>query len=57
SLISVKYTDTGVAATLMSIVPVLMIPLVIFLEKEKPTWRAVLGAVIAVAGVALIFLR
>lgn len=57
SLISVKYTDTGVAATLMSIVPVLMIPLVIILEKEKPTWRAVLGAVIAVAGVALIFLR
>jgi drug/metabolite transporter (DMT)-like permease len=57
SLISVKYTDTGVAATLMSIVPVLMIPLVLVLEKEHPSWRAVLGAAIAVGGVALIFLR
>jgi len=57
SLISVKYIDTGVAATLMSIVPVLMIPLVLVLEKEHPSWRAVLGAAIAVGGVALIFLR
>ena len=57
SLISVKYTNTGVAATLMSIVPVLMIPLVLVLEKERPGLRAVLGAAIAVGGVALIFLR
>lgn len=57
SLISVKYTNTGIAATLMSTVPVMMIPLVVILEKEKPTIRSVAGAVIAVVGVALIFLR
>ncbi len=57
SLVSVKYTDTGVAATIMSTVPVLMIPLVIIIEKEKPSLRAITGAVVAVAGVAILFLR
>lgn len=57
SLLSVKYTDTGVAATIMSTVPVLMLPLVVFYEKEHVSWRAVLGAVITVIGIALLFLR
>ncbi|GAB4342503.1 MAG: DMT family transporter [Calditrichia bacterium] len=57
SLVSVKYTDTGIAATLMSTVPVIMLPLVVWLEKERLTWRAVWGAVVTVAGVALLFLR
>ncbi len=57
SLISVQHTDTGVAATLMSVVPITMLPLVIFFEKESIGWRAVSGALIAVAGIALLFLR
>lgn len=57
SLMSVKYTATGIAATLMATVPVIMIPMVILIEKERPTWRAVLGAIIAVTGVAILFLR
>ncbi len=57
SLVSIKYTNTGVAATLMATVPVIMLPLVVLIEKEYPTWRAVTGAVIAVIGVAIIFLR
>jgi len=57
SLIAVQHTDTGVAATLMSIVPITMLPLVIFFENEYPGWRAVSGAFIAVAGIALLFLR
>ncbi|MBN2365617.1 MAG: DMT family transporter [Calditrichaeota bacterium] len=57
SLVAVKYTHTGIAATLMSTMPVIMIPLLIFIEKEKPTWRAILGAVVAVAGVGILFLR
>jgi len=56
SLIAVKYASAGVAATLMSIVPVLIIaPSVIFL-KEKVTLKEIVGALIAVAGVALFFL-
>jgi drug/metabolite transporter (DMT)-like permease len=57
SLIAVKYTQTGIAATLMSTMPVLMLPMVIFIEKEKPSWRAVIGAFVAVAGIAILFLR
>lgn len=56
SLIAVKYASAGVAATLMSIVPVLIIaPSVIFL-KEKVTLKEIIGAIIAVSGVALFFL-
>ena len=56
SLIAVKYTSAGIAATLMALVPVFIIaPSVIFF-KEKITIKEVVGAVIAVGGVALFFL-
>lgn len=55
SLYAVKYTSAGVASTIMSIVPVLIIaPAVIFL-KEKITLIELVGAIIAVLGVALFF--
>jgi drug/metabolite transporter (DMT)-like permease len=57
SLVSVKYTQTGIAATLMSTMPVIMIPMVIAIEKEKVSKRAILGATVAVAGIAILFLR
>jgi len=57
SLVAVKYTQTGIAATLMSTMPVIMLPMVIAIEKEKPSWRAILGAGITVAGIAILFLR
>lgn len=56
SLLAVQHTTSGVASTIMSIVPVLIIaPSVIFM-KEKITWIEVIGAVIAVAGVSLFFI-
>ncbi len=57
SLLSIKYTDTGVAATIMSTVPVLMLPLVVWYEKEHVSGRAAVGAVITVIGIAILFLR
>lgn len=56
SLIAVKYSPAGVAATLMAIVPVLIIFPSVILFKEKVTGREILGALIAVGGVALFFL-
>ena len=56
SLVAVKFTHTGVAATIMSIVPVTMIPISIRFEKEKPSIRSVIGAVITVVGIAFLFL-
>ncbi len=57
SLVAVQHTQAGIAATLMSAVPVLVLPLVVFVQKERVTPRAVFGALIAVAGVATLFLR
>lgn len=56
SLMAVKYTSTGVASTIMALVPVLIIPPAILLLHEKITWRDLLGSLIAVSGVALFFL-
>ncbi len=57
SLLAVKYTEAGVAMAIMSIVPVLVIPWVMIFYKEKVSIRAFLGAVVAVAGVFILFLH
>jgi drug/metabolite transporter (DMT)-like permease len=56
SLLSVKYTTTGIASTIMAIVPVLIIPPAIIFFKEKITLKEVIGSIIAVGGVALFFM-
>lgn len=55
SLVAVKYIEAGVAATLNSLTPVFIIPVVMIYFKEKVSLRAFLGAVVAVCGVALLF--
>jgi drug/metabolite transporter (DMT)-like permease len=57
SLIAVKNIEAGVAATLMAPVPVFVLPLVHWVYKEKVTHRAIVGAVLAVIGVAVLMLR
>lgn len=57
SLIAIEHTSVGIAATIMATVPILMLPLVKIIYKEKLTSRAITGAFIAVAGVAVLFLR
>ncbi len=56
SLLAVQLTQAGVAATLMSLVPVLIIAPAVLLFGEKVTPRAIMGSVVAVAGSALLFL-
>ena len=56
SLLAVQHTQTGIAATLMAIVPVLIIAPSIILFKEKVNWKEILGALITVGGVAMFFL-
>ncbi len=57
SLIAVSNTHVGIAATLMSTMPILMIPLMWILYKERPTTRGLIGTIIAVLGVALLFVK
>ncbi len=55
SLIAIQHTSAGIAATLMAIVPVLIIVPSVIIFKQKVTVREVVGAIISVAGVALFF--
>ncbi len=57
SLIAIMYTKVGIAATLIATVPILMLPLVRFIYKERLSWHAIVGACVAVGGVAILFLR
>lgn len=56
SLIAIKHTQAGIAATLMAIVPVLIIPPAILFFHEKVNWKEILGAIITVGGVVIFFL-
>jgi drug/metabolite transporter (DMT)-like permease len=55
SLLAVQHTTTGVASTIMAIVPVLIIPPAVIILKQKVTTREIIGAVLAVAGVVVLF--
>lgn len=57
SLLAVANAKVGIASTLMSLMPILMLPISRYVFKEKINWRAVSGAVLAVLGVAILFLR
>jgi drug/metabolite transporter (DMT)-like permease len=52
----VKYASTGVASTIMSIVPILIIPPAIIFFRQKVSWLEVLGAFVSVIGVSLFFI-
>lgn len=49
--------NTGVASTIGSISPIIIIPISVVVFKEKVTLREVLGAIVSVFGVVLFFLE
>jgi drug/metabolite transporter (DMT)-like permease len=56
SLLAVKYAEVGVASTLMALPPVVVLPISYFVFKEKVGWQGVAGTVLAIVGVAVLFL-
>ncbi|MBL6963515.1 MAG: DMT family transporter [Bacteroidetes bacterium] len=56
SLVAIKYTSTGIASTLMAIVPVLIIPPAIIMFRQKVSVREIIGAIVSVIGVVFLFL-
>ena len=56
SLLAIANTKIGIASTLMSTMPVLMLPIARYYYKENLNLRAITGAFIAVAGVAILFM-
>lgn len=56
SLYAVQKINPGVASTLTSITPVLLIPYAFFVKHEKVTLKEVIGTIIALSGVGIMFL-
>lgn len=57
SLIAIAHTSIAVASTLMATVPILMLPMLRYVSRERLSWQAIAGAGAACAGVALLFMR
>ncbi len=55
SLIAVQNTAIGVASTLTALPPVILLPVGHFLFHERIGWQAILGTLLAMVGVALLF--
>jgi drug/metabolite transporter (DMT)-like permease len=56
SLLAVQHAEVGVASTLMALPPVIVLPISYFFFKEKVSWQAIAGTLLAIAGVAVLFL-
>jgi drug/metabolite transporter (DMT)-like permease len=56
SLVAIQYTEVGVASTLIAMVPIFLLPIGFFVFKEKVSRRGVFGTLLALAGVAILFL-
>ncbi len=56
SLIAIQNSRLGIAATLMALPPILLIPIEYIVYKRKVSLRGILGTLVAIAGVILILL-
>lgn len=56
SLFAVQHAPTGIVSTIMSITPILIIPMSIIMLKEKVAIREIFGAIISLIGVSLLFI-
>jgi drug/metabolite transporter (DMT)-like permease len=56
SMTAVQSSRVGIAGTLMSLTPILSLPVVRFVLKERVSPRTILGTLVAMAGVALMVL-
>ena len=55
-MFALKHTETGVAATLMALVPITIIPPSVVMFKERVTLLELVGTLLAITGVAFIFM-
>ena len=56
SLLAIQHAEIGVASTLIALTPVIILPISYFGFKEKVGWQAIVGTLLAIAGVAILFL-
>ena len=56
SLVAIKYTATGIASTIMAMVPIFIIPPSVLFFRHKITLREIAGTVVSLTGIMLFFL-
>jgi drug/metabolite transporter (DMT)-like permease len=56
SLTAIQLTEVGIASTLMALSPVILLPVGRVLFGERVGWQAIAGTLVAILGVALLFL-
>ncbi len=57
SLIAVQHAPVGIASTLMSLTPIILLPLSHIFFHERITRRALIGTGLALAGITILFLH
>jgi len=55
SLFAIQNTNIGIASTIIALPPIFLLPVGYFIFKEKISWQAIVGTLMAVAGVGLLF--
>lgn len=55
ALFAIQNTDIGIASTLIALPPIFLLPVGVLLYKENISWKAVLGTLMAIAGVGMLF--
>jgi drug/metabolite transporter (DMT)-like permease len=56
ALFAIQNTSIGIASTLIALPPIFLLPLGHFIFKEKISWQAIAGTLMAVSGVGVLFL-
>ena len=56
SLFAIQHAEIGVASTLIALTPVILLPISYFVFKEKVGRQAIFGTILAIFGVAILFL-
>ncbi len=56
SLFALQRVEVGVASTLTSLPPIFLLPISYFIFKERFGWGAIIGTILAMTGVAALFL-
>ena len=57
SLLAVQHAKVGVASVLTSLSPIFMLPISYFFFKERLSWQAIAGTMLAMIGVIILFIN
>jgi drug/metabolite transporter (DMT)-like permease len=55
SLFAIQNVDIGIASTIIALPPIFLLPIGHYVFKERITWKAVAGTLVAISGVGLLF--